>query len=55
MTALANKALSIKQFLAQKSIPEIEHPSCSPHLTPNDFWLFPKTKSALKGQKISGH
>jgi hypothetical protein len=41
--APANKAISVKQFLAQKSITEMEHPSCS------DFWLFPKIKSASKG------
>jgi hypothetical protein len=28
----------------------MEHPSCSPDLAPNDFWLFPKIKSTLKGQ-----
>jgi hypothetical protein len=35
--APAHKALSVKQFLAQKSITEIEHPSCSPYLAPKDF------------------
>jgi histone-lysine N-methyltransferase SETMAR len=44
----AHKVLSVKQFLAQKSITEIEHPPCSPDLALNDFWLFPKIKSALK-------
>jgi hypothetical protein len=24
-------------------------------LAPNDFWLFPKIKSASKGKKISGY
>jgi hypothetical protein len=40
--APAHKALSVKQFLAQKSIAEMENPLCSPDLAPNDFWLFPK-------------
>jgi hypothetical protein len=40
----------VKQFLTQKSISEIEYPYCSPDLALNDFWLFPKIKSALKGQ-----
>jgi hypothetical protein len=31
-----------------KSISEIEHPPCSPDLTPTKFWLFPRTMSALK-------
>jgi hypothetical protein len=35
--------------LAQKSMTEMEHPPCSPDLAPNDFWPFPKVKSAFKG------
>jgi hypothetical protein len=46
--APAHKALSVKQLLTQKSITKMEHPSTSPDLAPNDFWLFPKIKSALK-------
>jgi hypothetical protein len=42
-----------KQFLAQKSITEMEHPSYSPDLALNDFWLFPKIV-CLKGTVISG-
>jgi hypothetical protein len=45
-------ALSIKQLLAQKSITEMEHLPYSPDLAPNDFWLFLKIKSALKGQRF---
>jgi hypothetical protein len=43
-----HKELSAKQFLAQKSITEMEHPLCSPDLAPYDFWLFPEIKFALK-------
>jgi hypothetical protein len=43
----AHKALSIKEFLAQKSITETEYSPHSPSLAPNDFWLFPEIKSAL--------
>jgi hypothetical protein len=46
--APSHKALSLKQFLAQKSITEMEHPPCSHDLAPSNFWLFPKIKSALK-------
>jgi hypothetical protein len=28
----------------------MEHPPCFSDLAPNDFWLFPKIKSALKGR-----
>jgi hypothetical protein len=47
--APAYKVLSVKQFLAQKLIIEMKHPSCSPDLALNDFWLFPEIKSAIKG------
>jgi histone-lysine N-methyltransferase SETMAR len=48
----AHKAFSVKQFLAQKSSTEMKHPSHSPELAPNDFWLFPKMKSVLKGRRF---
>jgi histone-lysine N-methyltransferase SETMAR len=38
--------------LAQTSMTELEHPPCSPGLAPNDLWLFPKIKSALKGRSF---
>jgi hypothetical protein len=52
MTMLQHTRRSVKQFLAQKLITEMEHPSCSPDFNPNDFWLFPKIKSALKGRRF---
>jgi transposase len=39
--APAHKALSVKQFLAQKSITDTEHRPHSPDLAPNDFLIFP--------------
>jgi histone-lysine N-methyltransferase SETMAR len=50
--APAHKAFSVKQFLAQISITEMEHLPHSPDLAPNDFWLFPKIKCALKGRRF---
>jgi hypothetical protein len=50
--APADRALTVKQFLAQKSITEKEHPSYSSDLAPVDLWLFPKLKSALKGRRV---
>jgi transposase len=49
--ASAHKVLTVKQFLVQKLITETEHPPYSPDLIPNDFSLFPKIKSVLKGQR----
>jgi transposase len=46
---LAHKALSVKQFLANKNISVLEHPPYFPDLTPCDFCLFPEIKSVLKG------
>jgi hypothetical protein len=45
----ANKVLSVKQFLAQKSITEVEYPPYTLNLALNNFWLLPKINSALKG------
>jgi hypothetical protein len=50
--APTHKALSLKQFLAQKSITKLKHPSCSPGLCPSDFWLYPKNEVYLKGAEI---
>jgi hypothetical protein len=50
--APAYKVLSVKQFLAQKSITKMEYPPCSPDFDLNDFWLFQKLNSALKGRKF---
>jgi hypothetical protein len=44
----AHKVLSVKHFLAQKLITEVKYPHCS-DLALDDFWLFLKIKSALKG------
>jgi hypothetical protein len=49
--ATAHKALSVKQFLAQKSSIEMEDPPHSSDLAPNDFCLSPKIESALKWRK----
>jgi hypothetical protein len=54
MLQLTRRSLSSKQFLAQKSIIEIQHSLYTPDLAPNDFWLFPKIV-CLKGTKISGY
>jgi hypothetical protein len=54
-SAPAHKALSVKQFLAQKSTTEMEHPPYSPDVAPNNFWLFPKIKSAFNGTNIEGY
>jgi hypothetical protein len=50
MTMLQLTRHSVKQFLAQKLITEMKHSPYFPGLALNNFWLFTKIKSALKGQ-----
>jgi hypothetical protein len=52
-SAPVHDALKVHEFLAKKSIIKMDHPSYSPDLAPCDFWLFPKLKNALKGQKLA--
>lgn len=47
--APAHSALTIRQFLASRQVATLDHPPYSPDLAPSDFFLFPKLKSALKG------
>jgi hypothetical protein len=39
-------------FSPKTSITEMEHPTYFPDLAPNNFWLFPKIKSALKRRRF---
>jgi len=45
----AHNALSVKQFLTNKSNTVLEHQPYSPDLAPCNFCFFPKIKSVLKG------
>jgi hypothetical protein len=47
----ANRALSVNQFLAQKSVTDMENAPCFPYSTPNDLSVS-KIKSALKGRRF---
>ena len=47
--APAHTALSIREFLAKKNIPTLQHLPYSPDLAPCDFYLFAKLKLKLKG------
>jgi hypothetical protein len=48
--APAHTVLSVSEFLASKHITMLEHPSHSPDLAPNNFFLFPKIKEILTGR-----
>jgi transposase len=47
--APAHSAFSVAQYLTSKGIMVMPQPPYSPDLTPCDFFLFQKTKSAVKG------
>jgi hypothetical protein len=55
-SAAAHKAPSVKQFLPQKSITEMEHPPYSPDLAPNilGYWKHPKKKKVSNCGSIVG-
>ena len=48
--AHAHAAFSVAQFLTPKGITVMPQPLYSPDLAPCDFFLFQKSKSAVKGQ-----
>ena len=50
--APAHIALSVKTFLTKRKVTMLEHLLFSPDLSPYDFFLFPKIKSALKGTRF---
>ena len=50
--APAHSALSIRQFLTSRHVTTLDHPPYSPDLAPCDFFLFPKLKSVLKGNRF---
>jgi hypothetical protein len=50
--ASAHEVLSVKQFLAQELIAEMEHQPFSPDLALKEFWLFSKVKKSEKKKNI---
>jgi transposase len=48
--ALPHNATIVKQFLAQRKLTVLDHPSYSPDLAPADYFLFRKVKSHSKGR-----
>lgn len=47
--APCHTALSVSQYLASKGIAVLQQPPYSPDMSPCDFFLFPRTKSVVKG------
>jgi hypothetical protein len=49
----AYSSLRVSQFLAEKGISALDHPSSSSDMVPADFCLFPELKGVLKGKRFS--
>ena len=50
--APAHVSQTMRSYLVKHQITQVTQPLYSPHLTPCDFWLFPKLKSPLKGKRF---
>ena len=50
--APAHTSLLIRSYLAKYQTSVLPHPPYSPDLAPADFFLFPKLKTTLKGQRF---
>jgi transposase len=50
--APAHRSVLVKNFLAKNIVTTLEHPPYSPDPATADFYLFPRMKSALKGQRF---
>jgi histone-lysine N-methyltransferase SETMAR len=42
----------VKDFLAKSNVTTLKHPPYSPDLTPADFYLFLRLRSAVKGRSF---
>lgn len=48
-----HRCQNVLDYLEEQDITRVCHPAYSPDLAPCDFWLFPKLKLALRGQRFS--
>ena len=49
--AFSHKCDDVKSFLASEKVKVLNHPPYSPNLSPCDFFLFPRLKKMLSGNK----
>jgi len=50
--APAHRSVLVKDFLAENNVTILKHPPHSPHLAPDDFYLFPRLISAFKVRRF---
>ena len=53
MTRPPLKCEVVKSFLASEKVKVLNHPPYSPYLSPCDFFLFPRLKKMLSGNKYT--
>ena len=51
--ASSHKCEAVKSFLASEKLKDLNHPPYSPDLSPCDFFLFPRLKKMLSGNKYT--
>ena len=51
--ASSHKCRVVKSFLASEKVKVLNHPPYSPNLSPCDFFLFPRLKKMLSGNKYT--
>ena len=51
--ASSHKCEVVKSFLASEKVKVLYHPPNSPDLSPCDFFLFPRLKKMLSGNKLT--
>ena len=51
--ASSQKCEVVKSFLASEKVTVLNHPPYSPDLSPCDFFLFPRLKKMLSGNKYT--
>ena len=51
--APVHTSLSVQQFLAKNNMMVIPHPPYSPNLAPCDFFLLPRMKGQMKGERFA--
>ena len=51
--AAVHNSILVTDYLTQMGIKTVPHPPYSPDLAPCDFWLFPKLKENLRGNRYS--
>ena len=53
--APGHKSTTVQEYLKESGLDVLDHPPCSPDLSPCDFWLFPRLKEMLAGHRFESH